>query len=303
MLNIHEILPAHDLIYGLLLPLAIAIVVYAAALISLKKGKASAWAAPLATGVGFAVACAGISGGLPALPPAETVGWLCYTGATLAVVGIIFSILQPPVVARIAVALLASLAIIYVVTLRARANGVWTPSQAALWIIALTLATTVLMTCIDILTARLSPALATFLLAIIVAALANVFGMTGSASLAKETGAVALTLLPAWIIALLAPRLPLREMSIALGPLLGGVMLTHHLYSYSEGSSPVAPILILAAIPALLCLTGMPWMMRRPRWQIVLFNLIVTIIPSIIAVTMVAIPFMKSMREGQTEGM
>ena len=62
-------------------------------------------------------------------------------------------------------------------------------------------------------------------------------------------------------------------------------------------------MVILALIPLVLSVTTMQWMKKRPAWQFVVVNLAVTIIPAAIAVGMVAIPFMKAMKEGANEGM
>jgi hypothetical protein len=301
-LNIHEILPLHDAIFGLLVPLLIACIAYGAAMLAAKKSHASAWAAPLATGFGFTAACIGISGGMPGFPPAETIGWICYASALLAIVAAVTSRFLPQR-ASIGLALLASAAVMWLVTGRARVNQGWTNSQTVMYLGIFTAGATILSACIDLLAQRMSAAFTAVVLGIIVASVANVFGMTGSASLAKETGAVGLTLMAAWTVALIEPHVSLRGIGMVLGPVLTGVMVLHLLYSYSEGTSPLPAMCILAGIPVLLCLTTMQWMRRRPRWQFLVVNLMVAVIPAAIAMSMVAIPFMKSMREGTTESM
>src|SRR5206468_4278738 len=106
---------------------------------------------------------------------------------------------------------------------RAFANGAWSLPKGAMYVVLLTIAGVVLTRCIDVITQRLSTALAAFVLAIMLGITANVFGMTGSASLAKETGAMALTLLPVWAIALLVPGISVRSgLALVVGPLWMG---------------------------------------------------------------------------------
>ena len=62
-------------------------------------------------------------------------------------------------------------------------------------------------------------------LRIILGMTANVFGMTGSASLAKETGAIALTFLPAWVMSLVVPAMSLTIARFSLSRALSNVLL------------------------------------------------------------------------------
>lgn len=192
----------------------------------------------------------------PELPPSDVSEWALWMGLVAAVFGIADGLLELPAGARWAARGLLSGLVAYLVLGPMIANT-WSGGQAALWVIASTVAMVAGWTAIDRVGAHMTGPAVPATLLVLGTGVATVLGTSGSALLAQACGGVTVAFGVMAVAGLMRPELRLGR-SVA-GPttlLFGGFLLAGLHYAdvggFSAGLLVVAPFaLLIGLLPSL----------------------------------------------------
>jgi len=230
-------------------PLLGGLVALATSAVVLAVARRRAWAGGLALGAGYLAGHAAL-GGMPGFPPHDAVQRLFYVGVLAVAAALVLSFRpgrQPWRRAAEAAALLGA----WLYLIPGSVRSAWTPAEAAAWLSAIATAGLTFWFFLDDLWERRPGPVAFSLPPVLALAAAAVLSLSHSALLGQLAGLLAAALVPGAVWAWRTPAAAGAGLPLVLAALLPGLWVID---AATVDAAPVASLLLLAAVPAVVSL-------------------------------------------------
>ena len=240
--------PITMLIKVVLAPLGVAVIGIAASLFFTPPGNRRWWFASNAVIAGLLFSVHLMSG-WPPFPPKSFIQWIPYFAIVAVIWGGIETIRGAFVLKS--VGRLLVFAGLFRLILKSRVEYSWTVNQSVIWLAGLALIAVVTWLLISWVAIRMERRLLHLVLTGWIGGAAACMGATGSISLAQTTGALAVALLPVFLLALSSKE---QRLDIVFGLAFSFLAYPLMVTSYFYSETPWYVVVLLLSLPLLLCL-------------------------------------------------
>ena len=248
-----------DILYGVLLPAAIALTVMLVAWRPWSSGSPKGyWGGALAIGAAFIAALINMQP-RPAFPPALAEDWLFHVAWMVVIVGLVLAFVKVPFAVRAVIAAVTSAAVTYLV-LQPLIKRTWSAQESAIWVGSISAGMTLVFVLHEWISEKKHDASVPLVMALTAGGLGLFMMFSNSQSYGQRAGVLAAATAAITVVAIWSKKLSLARGGVLAFVLLFGGLLTT-CYAYPDKVVPYRLLLIAAApivglLPAITPLKG-----------------------------------------------